>query len=60
VPPLARQRTEEVAKVLRGEGYDTQVVNAKDEKIKSISEYDLIIWGRVCKRNVGRGKRRIS
>jgi menaquinone-dependent protoporphyrinogen oxidase len=37
--------SEEIAKVLRGEGFDTQVFNAKKEKIKNISGYDLIILG---------------
>lgn len=37
--------SEEIAKVLREEGLDAKVVNAKEEKIKSISEYDLIILG---------------
>jgi menaquinone-dependent protoporphyrinogen oxidase len=37
--------SEEIAKVLREEGIDVKVVNAKEEKIKDISEYDLIIVG---------------
>jgi menaquinone-dependent protoporphyrinogen oxidase len=37
--------SEEIAKVLRGEGLDVKVVNAKEEKIKDISEYDLIVVG---------------
>jgi len=36
---------EEIAKILREEGFDTKVVNLKEEKIKDISEYDLIIVG---------------
>ncbi len=36
---------EEIAKVLQGEGFDVKVVNAKEEKIKDISPYDLIIVG---------------
>ena len=36
---------DEIADVLHTEGYDVQVVNAKKEKIKDISEYDLIIVG---------------
>jgi menaquinone-dependent protoporphyrinogen IX oxidase len=37
--------SEEIAKVLRSEGLDVRVVNAKKEKIKDISEYDLVIVG---------------
>jgi menaquinone-dependent protoporphyrinogen oxidase len=37
--------SEEIAKVLRDCGLDARVVNAKREKIKDISEYDLIIVG---------------
>ncbi len=37
--------SEEIAKVLKGEGLDVKVVNAKNEKIKDISPYDLIIIG---------------
>ena len=36
---------EEIAKVLREEGFDVKVVNAKEEKIKDISEYELVIVG---------------
>lgn len=36
---------EEIAKVLRDTGLDVTVVNAKSEKVKDISEYDLIIVG---------------
>ena len=36
---------EEIAKVLREEGFDIKVVNAKEEKIKDISEYELVIVG---------------
>ena len=35
----------EIAKILREEGFDTKIVNLKEEKIKDISEYDLIIVG---------------
>ena len=34
---------EEIAKILREEGFDVKVVNAKEEKITDISEYELII-----------------
>lgn len=36
---------EEIAGVLRGEGYDVRVVNAKEEKVRDISEYNLIVVG---------------
>jgi menaquinone-dependent protoporphyrinogen oxidase len=37
--------SEEIAKVLREEGFDITVTNTKSEKIKDISEYELIIVG---------------
>jgi menaquinone-dependent protoporphyrinogen oxidase len=37
--------SEEIAKVLRGEGLDVRVADAKKEKVKDISEYDLVIVG---------------
>jgi menaquinone-dependent protoporphyrinogen IX oxidase len=37
--------SDEIAKILREEGFDTKIVNLKEEKIKDISEYDLIIVG---------------
>jgi menaquinone-dependent protoporphyrinogen IX oxidase len=37
--------SEEIAKVLRSEGLDVRVVNAKKEKVKDISGYDLVIVG---------------
>lgn len=37
--------SEEIAKILREEGFDTKTVNLKEEKIRDISEYDLIIVG---------------
>jgi len=37
--------SEEIAKVLREEDFDVRVANAKQENIKDISEYDLIIVG---------------
>ncbi len=37
--------SEEIAKILRDEGFDTKVVNLKEEKVKDISQYDLIIVG---------------
>ena len=35
----------EIAKVLRDEGFDVRVVNVKEEKVKDISEYELILVG---------------
>jgi len=37
--------SEEIAKVLREEKLEVKVVNAKKEKVKDISPYDLIIVG---------------
>ena len=37
--------SEEIATVLREEGFDVRVVNTTKEKVKDISEYDLIIVG---------------
>jgi menaquinone-dependent protoporphyrinogen oxidase len=37
--------SEEIAKILRNEGIDTKTANLKEEKIKDITEYDLIIVG---------------
>jgi menaquinone-dependent protoporphyrinogen oxidase len=37
--------SEEIARVLRGEGLEVRVVNAKKEKVQDISEYDLVIVG---------------
>jgi len=39
------ETSEEIAKILRDEGFDTKIVNLKEEKIKDISAYDLIIIG---------------
>lgn len=36
---------EEIAKILREENFDIKIVNAQEEKVKDISEYDLIIVG---------------
>ena len=35
----------EISKVLQGEGLEVKVVNAKKEKVKDVSTYDLIIVG---------------
>jgi menaquinone-dependent protoporphyrinogen oxidase len=37
--------TEEIAKILREEGFEVRVVNAKEEKVKDISEYELVVVG---------------
>jgi menaquinone-dependent protoporphyrinogen IX oxidase len=37
--------SEEIAKVLREEGFNVKVANAKKEKIRDISEYELVIIG---------------
>ena len=37
--------SEEIAIVLREEGFDVRVVNAKEEKVDKISDFDLIIVG---------------
>jgi menaquinone-dependent protoporphyrinogen oxidase len=37
--------SEEIAKILRQEGLGVRVVNAKEEKVKNIAEYDLVIVG---------------
>jgi menaquinone-dependent protoporphyrinogen oxidase len=37
--------SEEIAGVLRSEGLDVRVVNAKKETVKNISEYELVIVG---------------
>jgi len=37
--------SEEIAKTLREEGFESKTVNLKEEKIRDISEYDLIIVG---------------
>ncbi|MFX1565615.1 MAG: flavodoxin domain-containing protein [Promethearchaeota archaeon] len=37
--------SEEIAKVLRDEGFDVKVVNAKKEKVKDISDYVFVIVG---------------
>ena len=39
------ETSEEIAKVLREAGFDVKVINAKDEKINDISEYELVVVG---------------
>ena len=43
--------SEEIARVLREEGFDVRVVNAKKEKLNNISGYELIIVGSGMKIN---------
>jgi len=37
--------SEEIAEVLRKDGFDVQIVNAKEEKVRDIAEYELVIVG---------------
>jgi len=37
--------SEEIAKVLRDEGFDVKVASLKEEKVKDITEYELVIIG---------------
>jgi len=37
--------SEEIAEVLRKEGFDVRVVNAKEKKVRDISEYELVVVG---------------
>ncbi|MHA2007794.1 MAG: flavodoxin domain-containing protein [Promethearchaeota archaeon] len=37
--------SEEIAKVLRVEGFEVRVINLREEKVKDITEYELIIIG---------------
>lgn len=37
--------SEEIAKTLREEGFEAKVVNLKEERVRDLSEYDLIIVG---------------
>ena len=36
---------EEIAKVLRDEGFEVKIVNLKEEKVKDLSDFDVIIIG---------------
>jgi menaquinone-dependent protoporphyrinogen IX oxidase len=40
-----KETAEEIAKILQAENFDVKVVNAKEEKIKDISEYALVAVG---------------
>ncbi len=37
--------SEEIAKILRGEGFDVKVTNLREEKVNDISGYDLVVVG---------------
>lgn len=37
--------SEEIARILREENFDVKTVNVQDEKVKDISEYELVIVG---------------
>jgi len=37
--------SEEIGKILREEGFEVKIANVKEEKIKDISEYDLVVVG---------------
>lgn len=37
--------SEEIDRILQEENFDVKIVNAKEEKVKDISEYDLIVVG---------------
>jgi menaquinone-dependent protoporphyrinogen oxidase len=41
----AASTSEEIANVLRQEGLEVRVVNAKEEKVRDIAEYDLVVVG---------------
>lgn len=41
----AASTSEEIANTLRQEGLDVRVVNAREEKVKDIAEYNLVIVG---------------
>jgi menaquinone-dependent protoporphyrinogen IX oxidase len=41
----AASTSQEIAKILRQEGLDVRVVNAKEEKVKDIAEYALVVVG---------------
>ena len=41
----ASSTSKEIAKILRQEGLEVRVVNAKEEKINDVAEYDLVLVG---------------
>jgi len=40
-----KDTAEEIAKILQAENFDVKVVNIKEEKVKDISEYKLVVVG---------------
>jgi menaquinone-dependent protoporphyrinogen oxidase len=40
-----KETSEEIAKILREEGFAVKAVNAQEEKVKDISEYGLVVVG---------------
>ena len=48
--------SEEIAKVLRDEGFEVKVVNLKEGKVKDITEYELVIIGSGMKINMWTSK----
>jgi menaquinone-dependent protoporphyrinogen oxidase len=48
--------SEEIANVIRKEGIEVRVVNAKEEKVNDIAEYDLVIVGSGIQINKWTGK----
>ena len=40
-----KETAEKIAKILQAENFDLKVVNAKVEKVKDISEYELVVVG---------------
>lgn len=40
-----KKTSEEIARILQGENFDIKIVNAQEEKIKDISEYQVIVVG---------------
>ncbi len=46
------ETSEEIGKILREEGFNVKVVNAKEEKVKDIIDYELVVVGsgmQMCK-----------
>ena len=52
--------SDEIAKVLREEGFEVRVANVKKEKIEDISEYELVIVGSGMRRQLPDFDRRIA
>ncbi len=52
--------SEVIARMLRKENFDVKIVNAKEEKVKDISEYGLIVVGSGMALGNGSAKQKIS